>query len=112
MTAPGYEAVAEFVRDGAKAAAVPAAAPAVPPLPTSPEQAASRLLGLLLAVSRARHQQTTTYCRAFLDAEGAQEHRRAIAAQSAAAAQQKLDDATAELEAFRLLIDLSREEHT
>ena len=65
------------------------AAPAVAPLPATPAAAASRLLGLLLAVSRARHDLTTMYTEGFLTAEGPQ----------------------AELEAYRLLAELHRWEH-
>lgn len=84
----------------------------VKPMPASPEQAATRLRDLLLAVSRARHGLTTMYTDAFLCADGPQEQRRITAQHDAADAQKALDDAQAELEAYRLLADLTRSENT
>lgn len=85
-----------------------ATAPKVAPFPAEPAAAASRLLGLLLAVSRARYDLTEMYTDGFLMTDGPQEQRRITAQQHAADAQKALDDAQAELDAYRLLVELHR----
>ena len=86
-----------------------AADPELPGFPADPHKAAQVLYGLIADVARAQHTQTTTYCREFLAAGGAQEQRRAIAAQKSAGAQRDLDLARGVLEAWRLQADMTRE---
>lgn len=84
----------------------------LPEFPAKPREVAGVLLHLLTAVADAQHAQTTTYCRAFLAAEGTDAQRRTVAAQQSASAQRALDYARAVLEAWKLQAELTREDQT
>jgi hypothetical protein len=73
-------------------------------LPATWEDRAAELHRLLCGVSHAKATHTETHAKAYLEADGPETRREQTARLAAARSQLLLDEARAELEAFRLLL--------